>query len=115
MRWRSCRWLSLIVVLTLAWGGAAPDGRAAGVERMMAAASGCDDVSSSGACEHCGNGDAMPAAACASLCGVSAAPPPGLAQAAVLTRDAVTPLVARAEAGLLGPPDPYPPRPAILS
>lgn len=113
MTWASLRRLcALVLALTLAVGLATHGVKAAQMSAQTAAAAmsapmpdGCD------ACDQ--DGDTMPA--CAALCAAMIAVlplPPDLVSAA---RAPAHPVLVLRTTGLRGPPDPFPPKPSILS
>jgi hypothetical protein len=87
-------------------------GADAGVKMVMAAAT---DMPMSGKCDGCGDDHkAMTSGACSAYCGFVALPLIGTAFEPVLA-EVFTGIAGTPPAGHTVPPDPYPPRPAVLS
>jgi hypothetical protein len=112
---RCRRIVTVLLALTLVV-GLVPHGlRAADADATMVMA-GISEMPMSGKCDGCGDDqDAMTSAACSAYCGSMVALP--------LIGPAFEPVSAQAFAGIAEPPfadrtippDPYPPRPAVLS
>jgi len=82
----------------------------------MTAAAMATDMPMHGKCDGCaGNEKAMAPTACSAYCGSVAALPSMVVAFDSLGIDGVAPSVAPAATGHVFPPDPYPPRPSILS
>ena len=84
-----------------------------GLKPAMAAAS--SDMPMSGKCDGCGDEQKGMDAACVAYCSGVLVSPVVAAVMDVLTADILGPSVVRALTGRTPPPDPYPPRPTILS
>lgn len=84
-----------------------------GVKMAVAAAS---DMPISGKCDGCSDGrDGMQAGTCSPYCGTVSALPSAPAVYDVLPIDTQQYAAVPAATGLGVPPDPYPPRPSVLS
>ncbi|MBM1170124.1 hypothetical protein [Microvirga arabica] len=113
MTWASLRRLcALVLALTLAVGLATHGVKAAQMSAQMAAAAmsapmpdGCDG------CDQ--DGDTMPA--CAALCAAMIAVLPLPPDLVSVARAPAHPALVLQATGLRGPPDPFPPKPSILS
>jgi hypothetical protein len=83
----------------------------------MTATSAAADMPMHGKCDGCaGNEKAMAPAACSTYCtGLTALPAIMAAAIDLLADNSVTPPVEPAATGHTAPPDPYPPRPIVLS
>jgi hypothetical protein len=85
----------------------------AGVKMAIAAGS---DMPMSGQCDGCGDAQkAMTAAACSAYCGGFVALPSIGAVVELASAEAFEGVAVPPIAGLTVPPDPYPPRPAVLT
>ncbi len=113
VRNRFRRLCAVFLALTLAVGVSTQGVHGSGMGVKMAAAA-ASDVPMPGKCD-CGGNDGMSAASCSSqCCGIAGiqAPSPALNIALVGVDSAVA---APPVNGHTRPPDPYPPRPAVLS
>lgn len=117
MRFRALRrWFALCAVVALSLGLVAHGFAAADMgTKMMTAAAG-EMSSSSGGCDGCsGGGDGMLATGCFALCGGTVAVLPSFAPIKAVSVEPATPVAVRSSLGRGGPPDPYPPRPSVVS
>jgi hypothetical protein len=118
MRFRTLRrWLALCAVVALSLGVAAHGFAAAEMDAEMMTAASVDEMSpSSSGCGGCsGGGDGMLTTGCFALCGGAVAVLPSFAPIKALAVEPAAPAAVRSSLGRGGPPDPYPPRPSILS
>lgn len=109
------RWFALCAVVALslslvAYGFAAAD---MGAEMLTAATAG--DMPSPDGCDGCGGGDGLLAAGCFAACSGSVAVLPSFAPIRAASVQPAAPIAVRSSLGRHGPPDPYPPRPSVLS
>ena len=110
------RWLALCTVLALSLGLVAHSFAAAEMDAKMMTAAAASEMSLWGGCDGCnGDGDGMLATGCFALCGGAAAVLPSFAPIKAANLEPAAPTAARSNLGRRGPPDPYPPRPSVLS
>ncbi|GIK96238.1 MAG: hypothetical protein BroJett029_04470 [Alphaproteobacteria bacterium] len=112
-----CRWLGLCLVMALTLGLAGHDFATAEMQaKMMTAAAAGEMSSSSDGCNGCtGGGDGMLSAGCFAICGGVLAVLPAAAPIKSTAVDSAVPVAAPFHIGQIGPPDPSPPRPSVLS
>lgn len=105
--------LLLALALTAGWMSHGVRAADMGVKMAVAAAS---DMPISGKCDGCGGGhDSMQAGTCFAYCGPVSALPSAPAVCDVLPVDTVQYRPVLPGTGWGAPPDPYPPRPSVLS
>ncbi|MGH6947870.1 MAG: hypothetical protein ACREDZ_11120 [Kiloniellales bacterium] len=109
------RWLALCTVLFVSLGLVAQSLAVADMDAKMMTAAAGEMSPSPGGCDGCGDDDGMPATLCIALCGGTVAVLPSVAPLRVVAVERPTPLVVRIDPGRISSPDPYPPRPSILS
>lgn len=106
---------ALFLALALAVGLVTHGVQASAIGAKMAVAA-ASDMPMPGKCDGCGDVQkAMAAAACAAYCGAVIALPVAEAAFAAVPAETLGYIVGPNPAGHTVPPDPYPPRPAVLS
>jgi len=110
------RLLASMLIATLAAGLVAQGAGAAGMDVKAAIIAAHDDMPMSGKCDGCaGNDKAMMPGACFTMCNnMVALPTISIAWAAVPAEDVSVAIVSSTKSHT-GPPEPYPPRPIVLS
>ena len=116
MRFALVRRISAVVLaLALAMGPAMYSVHSSAMTAKMAVAA-SSDVHSPGTCDDCGGNKAgVPVGACSMYCSGMIAVSPGVPIFDTLLVETPGHVAARGMTGLATPPDPYPPRPSILS
>lgn len=117
MRFRALRqWFALCAVVALSLSLAAHGFAAADMGTKMVTSAAASEMSpSSGGCDGCSGGEGMLATGCLALCGGTVAVLPSFAPIKVISVEPAASVAVRFSLGRGGPPDPYPPRPSILS
>jgi hypothetical protein len=111
--WKVRRIAALLLALALAVGGTLNVVQAADMSAKMAVSE--TSMPMPNGCNGCGGDDQGMTPGCFALCGTMVAVLPAVPLVAAGTLVSSTATGTTAIAGLHGPPDPYPPRPAILS
>ena len=116
MRLRTLRRLfALCAVVALSLGVVAHGFAAADMDAKMAAAAAAGAMSPASCdCDGCGD-HGMPTTGCFAHCGGTVAVLPGVAPLRTVTVERPAPSTVHVEPGRSGPPNPYPPRPSVLS
>ncbi|MGH6945559.1 MAG: hypothetical protein ACREH6_15250 [Geminicoccaceae bacterium] len=112
------RWLAVFAVLALAFGTTTTQRMAAAdMSANMAAVAAASDTSPSHACSDCNNAahHEMPSTACFAFCNGSVAVLPAPVPLEVGAAQRAIPRTIPSVLERNAPPEPYPPRPAVLS
>lgn len=110
-----CRWLGFCLVVALTLGLVGHGFAAAEMQAKMMTAAG-DMSSSSDGCNGCAGGDdGMSSAGCFAVCGGAIAVLPAVAPIKSTAVGSAVSVAALFHFGQVGPPDPSPPRPSVLS